>query len=73
MPFTEKTLMDMRFCFVSACLRAEEPMSRLGDEARQRCRRIGRQGQLIHLQGIDSEVVVVCGISLGRARTTPAL
>ncbi len=27
MPFTEKSVMDERLCFVSACLRAEEPMS----------------------------------------------
>ncbi|SIS51621.1 integrase core domain-containing protein [Insolitispirillum peregrinum] len=29
MPFTEKTVMDDRLCFISACLRAAEPMSRI--------------------------------------------
>lgn len=34
MPWTETCAMDQRVCFVSACLRQEEPMSSL-------CRRYG--------------------------------
>lgn len=29
MPWAETKTMDLRICFIAACLRAEEPMSRL--------------------------------------------